>query len=340
MEGAMSKAKFGSAGLGTRTILAMLGAAALGGQAAATEFKLGHVYEATHPIHTAAVAAGESFAACTNGAHSIQVYPASQLGKETALNEQIQFAGVDMILTGQIFASSAYPALAIGAAPYIFRDREHALAYRTSDVFADLMAGWSEATGQVMMGSAYFGAFQVGSQGSPVNGPDDMKGLKIRVPDSPFYTAFPNAVGANPTPIAFDEVYLALQQGVVGATVNPVPVIYAKKFYEVLDYVAMTNHLVEYVLWVTGSHVWSALSDEEKACLETAVDAFGAQATEEVAGQEDDLQKQMADNGWLTFTYPDAEPFKAMTASVIADGVADGKWTQETVDRIAAIESN
>ncbi|MEZ5864598.1 MAG: TRAP transporter substrate-binding protein DctP [Geminicoccaceae bacterium] len=144
----MSKVKSTHHGQVSALVLALAGTALLGAPAAATEFKLGHVYEASHPIHTAAVAAAEQFAACTDGAHTIQVYPASQLGKETALNEQIQFGGVDMILTGQIFASSNYPALAIGAAPYIFRDRDHALAYRDSDVFKDLMAGWSEATGQ------------------------------------------------------------------------------------------------------------------------------------------------------------------------------------------------
>ncbi len=311
---------------------------AAGATASATEFKLGHVYETGHPIHTAALAAAESFKACTNGAHSIAVFPASQLGKETALNEQIQFGGVDIIFTGQIFASAAYPALAIGAAPYIFRDRDQALAYRTSDVFSDLWAGWSEATGQRMMGAAYFGAFQVGSQDTPVNGPDDMTGLKIRVPDSPFYKAFPEAVGANPTPVAFAEVYLALQQGVVSATVNPVPVIHAKKFYEVLDYVALTNHLVEYVLWVTGGHVWSALSESEQGCLQTAADEFGAAATAEVVAQEDSLQQLMTDNGWLEFTSPDPAPFIEMTASIVDQGVADGTWTQETVDRIRAIE--
>ena len=315
-----------------------LGAVGATGAQAAT-FKLGHVYEATHPIHVAAVDAARRFSECTGGAHAIEVFPASQLGKETALNEQIRFGGVDIILTGQIFASGAYEPLAVGAAPYIFRDRDHALAYRTSDVFRDLMKGWSEATGQHMLGAAYFGAFQVGSKDKPVNGPDDMKGLKIRVPDSPFYKAFPEAVGANPTPIAFAEVYLALQQNVVQATVNPVPVIYSMKFYEVLDHVAMTNHLVEYVLWVTGDHVWSKLSDAEKACKQEAVDAFGEQSTAEVATQEDDLQKTMADKGWLTFTYPDPAPFQALAASVVEDGIAKGRWTQETVDRIRSIEA-
>lgn len=327
------------------TVLAIFTAtaAALGAGASAADaavFKLGHVYEANHPIHTAAVAAAEQFNQCTGGTQSIEVFPASQLGKETALNEQIRFGGVDIMLTGQIFASSAYEPLAVGAAPYIFRDRDHALAYRTSDVFKDLMAGWSEATGQKMLGAAYFGAFQVGSKDKPVNTPEDMKGLKIRVPDSPFYKAFPEAVGANPTPIAFAEVYLALQQGVVQATVNPVPVIYAKKFYEVLDYVAMTNHLVEYVLWVTGGHVWSALNEAERACMQEAVDTFGAQATEEVVRQEDDLQTLMAEKGWVEFTNPDPAPFQALSASVVEDGIAEGRWSQETVERIRALGAN
>lgn len=320
------------------TILFGVAMATAAGTAGAAELKLGHVYETEHPIHKAAEAAAAEFAKCTGGSQTMKVYPASQLGKETALNEQIRFGGVDIILTGQIFASANYPALAIGAAPYIFRDRDHALAYRTSDVFKDLMAGWSKETGQHMHGAAYFGAFQVGSKEKPVNSAADMKGLKIRVPDSPFYKAFPEAVGANPTPIAFAEVYLALQQGVVQATVNPIPVIYAKKFYEVLDYVAVTNHLVEYVLWVTGGHIWSGLSDTEKGCLQKASDDFGAMSTAEVAEQEDSLQKLMTDKGWLKFTYPDATEFQAVSAPIVEAGIKDGRWTQEIVDRIKAIK--
>ena len=79
----------------------------LAGTAQAIELKLGHVYETGHPIHAASVEAAELFGTCTAGAHSMQVYPASQLGKETALNEQIRFGGVDVILTGQIFASDS-----------------------------------------------------------------------------------------------------------------------------------------------------------------------------------------------------------------------------------------
>ena len=119
---------------------AVLAAATLSGAgaASATEFKLGHVYDVSHPMHVAAVQAADGFKTCTQGRHSIAVYPSSQLGNENALNEQVRFGGVDIVFTGQIFATSAYKPLAIGAAPFIFKDRAQALRYRNSPVFREL----------------------------------------------------------------------------------------------------------------------------------------------------------------------------------------------------------
>ena len=120
------------------------------GAAHATEFKLAHVYETTHPMHVAAVEAANKFKACSQGRHSISVFPASTLGSEKAINEQIRFGSIDIIFNGQIFASSAYKPLAIGAAPFIFKDRAQALRYRTSPIFKDLWEGWNKATGQTI----------------------------------------------------------------------------------------------------------------------------------------------------------------------------------------------
>ncbi len=105
-----------------------------------------------------------------------------------------------------------------------------------------------------------------------------------------------------------------------------------------LDYVAVTNHLIEYVLWAVGDHVWSQLSDAEKTCMQEAVDRFGQSATDAVLQQEDELQQLMSDKGWVTFTHPNAAEFQQLTAPIIEAGVKDGTWTQETVDRIAEIQ--
>ena len=168
-----------------RTYLPALAGAAAAAIAAspsrATEFKLGHVYDVSHPMHKAAVEAAAAFKACTGGRHSIAVYPSSQLGSENAINEQVQFGGIDIVFTGQIFASSTYKPLAIGAAPFIFKDVDQALRYRTSAIFKELWEGWGKATGQHILSAGYFGAFNVTSN-TPVEKPEDMKGLRFASP--------------------------------------------------------------------------------------------------------------------------------------------------------------
>src|SRR5256885_574978 len=94
--------------------------------------------------------------------------------------------------------------------------------------------------------------------------PEDMKGLKIRVPDAPLYTLFPRAVGANPTPIAFAEVYLALQNGTVEAQENPLPTIDAKKFYEVQSHINLTAHITDALLTIIGGPLWAKLSEADR----------------------------------------------------------------------------
>ena len=245
------------------------------------------------------------------------MFPASQLGSENALNEQIRFGGVDIVFTGQIFASSSHPPLAIGAAPYIFASRDQALRYRTSDIFAGLWEGWNAATGQHILAAGYFGSFNVSSN-TPIVTPADMAGMRVRVPDSPIYMAFPLAVGANPTPVAFAEVYLALQQGLVTGSVNPLPVTNSMRFYEVQDYVALTGHLVEYVLWIVGDHVWSGMSAEARACMTDAAVAFGDTSTTAIVEQEDSLRVSMAVEGKLQFTEPDIAAFQAATSDAVS----------------------
>lgn len=284
--------------------------------AGATEFKLGHVYDVSHPMHKAAVQAAEAFKSCTSGRHSIAIYPSSQLGSENAINEQVRFGGVDIIFTGQIFASSAYKPLAIGAAPFIFKDRAQGLRYRTSPVFKELWQGWNKATGQHILSAGFFGAFNVTSN-TPLEKPEDMKGVRVRVPDAPIWLAFPRAVGANPTPVPLAEVYLALQQGVVSASANPLPITYAFKFYEVQKYVNPTAHMMEYVFWVVGDHVMSKLDTADKACMQKSADLYADASTDMIVEQETNLRKEMTERKLITFSNPDIPAFQAATGSVV-----------------------
>lgn len=298
--------------------------------------KMGHVYETVHPMHDASLAAAAYVEKVSGGRIRIEVFPASQLGKETALVEQIRIGGVDIILTGQQFSATDYSPLAIGAAPYIFRNREHALKYLNSDILTEIMEGWNKATGAHMLAAAYFGAFSISSN-RPITRPEDMRGMRIRVPDSPTYMAFPKAVGANPTPVAFAEVYMALQQGVVEASTNPLPITFSNRYYEVQEYYAQTNHLYENILFVVGDHIWKKLSDQEKTWMREAAKTFADQSTAAVVKQEDMLREQMEKDGLIKFTDPDIDAFRDASRSAIEEQIKQGLYTREMVERIQQI---
>ena len=198
------------------------------GVAAQTKLKWAHVYETSEPYHTAAVWAAGEIKKRTNGKYEVEVFPASSLGKETDINQGLTLGTVDIIYTGQLFAGRTHGPLAIGGAPYMFRDYAHWKKFSESSLFTELGEGYRQKSGgNKVVAITYYGERHVTSN-KAIDKPGDMKGLKIRVPDAPLYTMFPRAVGANPTPIAFAEVYLALQNGTVDAQENPLPTIDAK----------------------------------------------------------------------------------------------------------------
>src|SRR5204863_636193 len=121
----------------------------------------------------------------------------------------------------------------------------------------------AKSGGHHVAGYTYYGQRHL-TANKLVQKPEDMKGMKLRVPDAPLMLMFPKAVGANPTPIAFAEVYLALQNGTVDAQENPLPTIEAKKFYEVQKYITLTGHITESLITAVSSSVWSKLSDADK----------------------------------------------------------------------------
>jgi TRAP-type C4-dicarboxylate transport system substrate-binding protein len=136
-----------------------------------------------------------------------------------------------------------------------------------------------------------------------------MKGLKIRVPDAPLYTLFPRAVGANPTPIAFAEVYLALQNGTVEAQENPLTTIEAKKFYEVQKNIVLTGHIVDHLNTIVAGALWKKLSDADKKMFTDVAQEAAAKASGEVAAREKELVAVFKGKG-LSVTEVDKEDFR------------------------------
>ncbi|MGJ7519689.1 sialic acid TRAP transporter substrate-binding protein SiaP [Variovorax sp. LT1P1] len=320
-------------------VLGAMAATALGAVGIAnaqTKLKWAHVYETSEPFHKYSVWAAEEIKKRTNGKYDIQVFPASSLGKEADINQGLTLGTVDIVLTGASFAGRSYQPLAVSYFPFIFRDAEHQLKYAKSDVFKELAKGYDDKTGNHITALNYYGARHVTSSAAkPVSKPEDMKGLKIRVPDAPAYLAFPKALGANATPIAFAEVYLALQNNTVDAQENPLPTIEAKKFFEVQKNISLTGHIVDSLLTVVSGQLWGKLSaDEKKVFSEVMVEAADKTGREIIAS-ETRLVEEFKKRGNNVITVDKAAFREAVLKNTKP---TDHGYRQADYDRIVAIK--
>src|SRR5256714_4216515 len=307
-----------------------------GPASAQTKLKWAHVYEIAEPYHAQALWAAEEIKKRTDGRYEIQVFPASQLGNENQINEGLGLGTVDIIYTGTSFAGSIHKPLSISGAPFMLRDFDHWKAYRDSKLFRDIAKGYEDKTKHKVIALTYYGERMV-TANKEIKKPEDMKGMKLRVPPAPLYLMLAKSVGANATPIAFAEVYLALQQGTVDGQENPLPTIMAKKFYEVQSHVILTGHITESLVTVVGSHVRSKLTpDEQKIFAEVLKDA-ASHATDAIAASEKTLAAEFRKLG-KTVVEPDREAFRKAAIPLHNDASAGAGWTPAQYDELQALK--
>ena len=303
---------------------------------AQTKLKWAHVYETSEPFHKWSVWSADEIKKRSNGRYDIQVFPASSLGKEADINQGLTLGTIDIVLTGASFAGRSYQPLAVSYFPFIFRDAEHQLKYAKSDVFKELAKGYDDKTGNHITALNYYGARHVTSSAAkPITKPEDMKGLKIRVPDAPAYMAFPKSLGANATPIAFAEVYLALQSGTVDAQENPLPTIEAKKFYEVQKNISLTGHIVDSLLTVVSGQLWAKLSAEDKKIFNDVMQEAAEKTGREIIAAETRLVDEFKKKGNNVIVV-DKNAFRE--AVLKNTKPTDHGYRQQDYDRIIAIK--
>ena len=319
----------------TLALAAAMSLIGIGGAQAQTKLKWAHVYETSEPYHTAALWAAGEIAKRTSNRYTVEVFPASTLGKETDINQGLTLGTVDIIYTGQLFAGRTYGPIAIGGAPFMFRDFNHWKAFAASPLFGELAEGYRQKSGGHKVSAiTYYGERHVTSN-KAINKPEDMKGLKIRVPDAPLYTMFPRAVGANPTPIAFAEVYLALQSGTVDAQENPLPTIDAKKFYEVQKFIVLTGHITDALLSIVSSGTWNKLSDADKATFDAVLKEAAVRATTQIIEMEKNLGAEFKKKGKEVVAVNRA-PFREATMKL--HNGPDATWPKDVYDKLQAIK--
>ena len=319
------------------TTLGLIAAAlalSAGNALAQQKLKWAHVYETSEPYHTQSVWAAEEIKKRTNGKFDITVHPASSLGKETDINQGMALGTIDMIISGPSFAARSYPRIVIAYYPFFFRDADHLLAYSKSAVFKEMVEGFRAKTGIQILAYTYYGARHTTAQ-KPFTDCAGMKGIKIRVPDVPAYTATPKACGANPTPIAFAEVYLALQNGTVEAQENPLTTIEAKKFFEVQKAIMLTGHIVDGLTTQVAPHIWSKLSDAEKKIFTDVALEAAAKATDQIKKREAELVDEFKKKGLQVVTVNR----KSFSDAVLKTSTVESMgFDKKDYDRIVAIK--
>ncbi|MDQ0255891.1 tripartite ATP-independent transporter DctP family solute receptor [Evansella vedderi] len=261
----------------------------------------------------------------SNGSLKIDVFPDSQLGDDRAMIDQLQEGTLDLTFSETGRFGIWVPRAELLGLPYIVDDIEHLkrVVYDTTygqELHEELLNDFNLR----ILGIAYNGTRQTTSN-REINSLEDMKGLKLRVPQAQTLLDYASYSGASPTPMAFTEVYLALQTNAVDGQENPLSTIEAMKFYEVQDYLAMTNHVVNDANYVVSESTWNKLSENQRNILQAGVEAAAAYHTELFETEESDLISYFEEQG-VTITYPDLDEFRAAVSEAYPsyfDGIGE-----------------
>ena len=268
----------------------------------------------------------------TEGRVEIQGFPSSALGGSRDLVEGVQTGLVDMCTEGPAqFSSVGIPVADIAEAPYIWRDREH-LSRAMNGEFGEWLNQTFLDNNVRLLGTIYYGTRQLTTTDTPVYSIDDVKGMKIRVPESPLYMAMIEAWGARATPMNLGELYLSLQTKVVDAQENPLTTFDSQKFYEVQDYVILTQHIICPNCIFINENVWQKISPEDQKVIEDAIAEAIVWHDQEIEKAEIELQQELEEKG-VTIIAPDVESFRSVTAPFI-EARFEEKWGVGTWDRI------
>ena len=320
--------------------MALLAAAVFAEPAAAQSLRFGHA-------NTTAEIAGELFQEFadrvgkkTGGAVTIRVFPAGQLGKEVDLFKQVKEGALDMSAPSMAAASTLVPALEIASAPFLWKDWNEAEAIIRSEAFDPIFDELRDKHSIVPVTRIwYWGWRNMTTQDREVKKPEDLAGLKIRVPESPVWVEMIKAFQAAPTPVPFGEVYTALQQKTVDGQENPIPTIFARKFYEVQGYVAMTRHMLQNNMIVINKNSLERLKPEHREILIGEAARASAMNTYLQQKREISMLEEIRKSGRSkVIDDVDRDAFAAKAKTVTT--AMEGRWGKANIDRVvAAIEA-
>ncbi len=271
------------------------------------------------------------------GRFDVQLYDSGSLFAQGADLDALQRGNAEMTYLSYQLIADAIPAYGLLTAGYLFQSPEHYRAFLNSDIGAEFKQTVSDEMDVQLLDTCYLGTRQLNLRSArDVSTPDDLAGLKLRMPGSDAWLFLGSALGAAPTPLPFGEVYLGLQTGTIDAQDNPLPTVEAAKFYEVTEQIVLTSHLVDGINIAINNETWDQLSDQEKTAMtEAAVASCDWNNAERVANEER-LVDFFKSEG-LQVTEPDVEAFRSHVQEVYFSSDRSADWPEGWAEKINAL---
>lgn len=316
--------------------IATLGVASLGLSAsamAATEIKVAYGNQPGEPIDVAVKKWAEWVKQESNGDLILQPFPASQLGSETEVMEQARFGSALIGINAYSNFMDSVPDLSVLDAPYLSKTFDDKLKVFDSPWFAEQNKKLNAQGYHIVVPNVIYGERQLLSKNA-VKTPEDLKGVKVRVQNSPMYVAAIRAMGAIPTPMSLGDVYPALAQGMVSGVENPPSVLFGGKFYEVVKQLNLTRHMQTVTPFVTGEAFWQKLDDDQRRILNETGKRFADYASELVMAQNDKDIERLKEAG-VQVNEVDIAPFQARARQEIPKDFP--QWSPGLYEQISEI---
>lgn len=321
-----------------RTLLkATVASAVLGGvgapfvaRAAQAEFtyKFANNLPDSHPLNIRAKEMSAAIKTETNGRVDVQVFPNNQLGSDTDVLSQLRSGGVEFFTLSGLILATLVPAASINGMGFAFPDYPTVWKAMDGDLGAYIRAQIAKAN-IVAMDKIWDNGFrQTTSSTKPINGPDDYKGFKIRVPVSPLWTSMFKAFDAAPASINFSEVYSALQTKIVEGQENPLALISTAKLYEVQKYCSLTNHMWDGYWFLANRDAWEALPEDVRNVVAKNINSAAVKARADTEKLNATVKDDLAAKG-LIFNQPDVAPFREKLRSAGFYSEWKGKYGEQ-----------
>lgn len=296
--------------------------------------KLGHVYSTGSPADLGAKKFAEIVEEKTEGAYKIEVFGDGQLGGDKQMLDSMKLGAVDMVEVGETAYSMAAPKYEGLTFPYLIRDQQHLLNVLNGEIGEELKNEFQTNLNATVL-DWWIRSPRNLTANKEVKVPDDLKGVKIRVPEIPLYVETWKAFGATPSVMAFTEVFTSLEAGVIDAQETPLDTIYASKFNEVQKYMMKTEHTINPIMLFINTAKFNSFPAEIQQIFRDAAVEAGEYEQELVKSSEEEMLKELTEYGMVVVEV-DKEQFRSKLTEL--EATLEGNWVPNLLDRVREVE--